>query len=195
MLLPGFTDSHVHFLDSGIRLLSVKLRQCTSKEAFTEALKEHIKTREAGSWIVGGDWDHHMWGGQLPDKTWVDAVSPQHPVWVNRMDGHMYLANSVAMEMAGVHAGTPEVEGGEIVRFSDGSPTGVFKDNATNLITKIIPPITMEDAEAALEAAMSYVAERGVTKVLFSLLNGMTLIKQDLWIKTWGIVVSDQTLG
>ena len=80
---------------------------------FTEKkiVKLYLINSQAGSWVLGGDWDHHMWGGQLPDKTWLDSVSPDNPVWLNRMDGHMYLANSVAMKLAGIDSNTPEIEG------------------------------------------------------------------------------------
>ena len=111
MLSPGFTDCHVHFLDAGTRLLSVKLRQCTSKPEILSALKEHIKTRKPGEWVRGGDWDHQNWGNILPDHTYLDEASPNNPVWVNRLDGHMYLANSVAMKLAGVDKNTKDVEG------------------------------------------------------------------------------------
>ena len=165
MLLPGFTDCHVHFLDSGIRLLSVKLRHCKNKVEFMDTMRAHMVDQPRGKWILGGDWDHQQWGGVLPDKTWIDEVSPNNPVWLNRSDGHMYLANSVALEMAGVNINTPDVEGGTVVRFENGEPTGVLKDNATNLVSRVIPRRTEEDERQALEAAMAYVAERGVTKV------------------------------
>lgn len=125
MLLPGFTDCHVHFLDGGFRLLSLNLRNCKSKEEFIKTLKEYAAKRPSGSWILGGNWNHQKWNGELPDKTWIDDVTPENPIWLNRSDGHMYLANSLAMSIATVGAHTPDKEGGTIVRFENGDPTGM----------------------------------------------------------------------
>ncbi len=69
-------------------------------------------------------------GRELPRRDWIDEVTPDNPVWVYRLDGHMALANSVALELAGVDARTPDIDGGEIVRDADGLPTGLLKDNA-----------------------------------------------------------------
>ena len=128
-------------------------------------MRAHMRIQPPGKWILGGDWDHQQWSGHLPDKTWIDEVSLENPVWLNRSDGHMYLANSMALQMAGVCQDTPDVEGGTIVQFENGERTGILKDNATNLVLKVIPRRTEEEEREALETAMSYVAERGVTKV------------------------------
>ena len=90
MLIPGFTDSHCHFLDGGYRLLSVQLRHCKSEEQFKRTLSEFVKGVAPGEWVIGGDWDHQLWGGVLPTRKWIDDVSPRNPVWLNRLDGHMY---------------------------------------------------------------------------------------------------------
>ena len=119
----------------------------------------------AGTWISGGDWDHSLWGGELPARDWIDAVTPNHPVWVNRLDGHMALANGAALKAAGITRGTPDVTGGEIVRRAGGEPTGLLKDNAMALVDKVVPPPTDEMRDRALRAAMSYVARQGVTTV------------------------------
>src|SRR5690606_8015164 len=97
-------------------------------------------TVPAGTWITGGDWDHEHWGGQLPTREWIDAATPNHPVWINRLDGHMALANSVALAAAGLDARTSSVDGGEIVRDRAGQPTGVLKDNAMALVDRVVPP-------------------------------------------------------
>ena len=165
MLLPGFTDCHCHFLDGGLRLLSVQLRDAKSREQFTDRVARMASELSPGTWITGGDWDHQQWGGTLPEKSWIDAVTPNHPVWLNRMDGHMSLANSLALKIAGVNRQTSEVAGGEIVRESDGTPTGVLKDSAQNLVTAMLPKRSTEQNRRALKAAMSYVAARGITQV------------------------------
>src|ERR1051325_6890370 len=115
--------------DGGLRLLSVKLRDAKTREQFVERVAQASSRLPSGTWITGGDWDHQQWGGKLPHKSWIDAVTPSHPVWLNRMDGHMSLANSLALKIAGVSRSTPEVPGGEIVRDKDGTPAGVLKDS------------------------------------------------------------------
>jgi predicted amidohydrolase YtcJ len=165
MLVPGFIDSHVHFLEGGHNLLSVKLRDARTKEEFISRIAAFAATLPKGAWITGGDWDHQNWGGELPTKDWIDAVTQDHPVWINRLDGHMKLANSRALAAAGITKSTPEVSGGAIVRDPSGEPTGILKDNAMALIDKVQPPPSAAMEDRALEAAMQYVAERGVTSV------------------------------
>ena len=118
-----------------------------------------------GTWITGGDWDHTLWGGELPRRDWIDAVTPNHPVWVNRLDGHMALANSAALRAAGVTRGVTDVAGGEIVRDRNRDPTGVLKDNAMDLVAAKVPPPGDALKDRALDAAMRHVAAQGVTTV------------------------------
>ncbi|MEJ7813099.1 MAG: amidohydrolase family protein, partial [Gemmatimonadaceae bacterium] len=128
MLVPGFIDSHVHFVDGGFRLASVQLRDARTPAEFIARIKAFAATVPAGTWIQGGDWDHENWGGELPRRDWIDSVTPNNPVWVNRLDGHMALANAAALAAGKVTAATPEVAGGTIVRGAGGQPTGVLKD-------------------------------------------------------------------
>ncbi|HEY0972657.1 MAG TPA: amidohydrolase [Gemmatimonadales bacterium] len=165
MVTPGFIDSHVHFVDGGFRLSSVQLRDAATPAEFARRIREFAATVPAGSWIMGGDWDHELWGGELPTRAWIDSVTPDHPVWVNRLDGHMALANSAALRAAGVTAATAEVEGGTIVRDAAGEPTGVLKDNAMDLVWRVVPAAPAELEDRALDAAMSHVAAQGVTSV------------------------------
>ncbi len=164
-LVPGFIDTHVHFLEGGSRLASVQLRDAATREAFAERIGAFAKTVPAGTWITGGDWDHQLWGGELPRRDWIDAVTPDHPVWVNRLDGHMALANSAALRATGVTAGVTDVSGGEIVRDARGELTGLLKDNAMDLVGARMPPPTNDMQDRALGAAMQYVGEQGVTTV------------------------------
>lgn len=165
MLVPGFIDSHVHLLAGGSALASVQLRDATTPEAFTERIAEFAETLQPGEWILGGAWDHTLWGGELPHRQWIDAVTPDHPVWILRLDGHMGLANSLALEEAGVTADTPEVEGGTIVRDASGRPTGVLKDNAMRLLFAAVPEPSEAQLDRFLDAAMTYMASNGVTTV------------------------------
>ena len=164
-LVPGFIDSHVHFLDGGFRLASVQLRDARTRDDFVARIKAFAATVPSGTWITGGDWDHTLWGGELPSRDWIDAVTPAHPVWINRLDGHMALANSAALRAAGVADGVPDVAGGEIVRDARRRPTGVLKDNAMDLVGAKVPPPAAVMSDRALDAAMQYVATQGVTAV------------------------------
>jgi predicted amidohydrolase YtcJ len=165
LVVPGFVDAHVHFLDGGFRLASVQLRDAKTPEEFTRRIAEYARTAPAGTWILGGDWDHQNWGGELPHRAWIDSAAPDHPVWVNRLDGHMALASSLALERASITRDTRDVEGGSIERDGNGEPTGVLKDNAMDLVNRVVPPPDLETSLRALRAAMSYVAQRGVTSV------------------------------
>ena len=161
---PGFIDSHVHFLQGGLNLTSVQLRDASTPEEFVSRIGEFARTLKPGTWILGGDWDGKGWE-KLPERGWIDSVTPDNPVFVSRLDGHMGLANSLAMKMAGVDRKVKEITGGTIVRDGSGNLTGVFKDNAMDLIFGKIPPASTEETESALIAAMEYFASGGVTSV------------------------------
>jgi predicted amidohydrolase YtcJ len=164
-VVPGFIDAHVHFISGGFALNAVQLRDAATKEEFIRRIAAFAKTLPAGAWILSGDWDHENWGGELPTHSWIDSVTPNNPVWINRLDGHMYLANAAAMQAAHVDRNTPDVGGGAIVRDSKGDPTGIFKDNAANLVDGAVPPPSAELNDRALQTAMHYVAAQGVTTI------------------------------
>jgi len=164
-VVPGFIDSHIHFLSGGLGLSSVQLRDARSPAEFTRRIGEFARGVAEGTWIRNGDWDHELWGGELPRRDWIDRETPNHPVWVRRLDGHMALANSAALRAAGVTRETPDVDGGTIVRDATGEPTGVLKDNAQLLIDRAAPPYSDRELDGALDAAMRFVAAQGVTAV------------------------------
>jgi predicted amidohydrolase YtcJ len=165
MVTPGFIDSHVHFVTGGFRLSSVQLRDAKTPEEFVRRIKDFAASVPAGTWITGGDWDHEQWGGRLPERSWLDSVTPNHPVWVNRLDGHMALANGAALKAANVTSATRDVDGGAIVRGAGGEPTGILKDNAQGIVERVVPapPEVLQDR--ALDTAMTYVASNGVTSI------------------------------
>ncbi len=165
LIVPGFTDAHVHFLQGGSSLASVQLRDARTREEFVARIEAFAATVPAGTWITGGNWDHSLWGGELPTREWIDAVTPDHPVWINRLDGHMSLANSVALKLAGVTRATKDIAGGEIVRDRKGEPTGVLKDNAMAPVDAVVPEPSAQMQDRSLRAAMKYVNEQGVTTV------------------------------
>jgi predicted amidohydrolase YtcJ len=166
LLLPGFNDAHVHFVDGGAQLDQVQLSDATSEQEFANRIAAQVKKTGKGEWILGGDWDETRWSpAELPTHSSIDSVSPDTPVFINRHDGHMALANSLAMKLAGVTAKTPDIPGGVIVRDADGNPTGIFKDAAMQYIRKVIPPMTREQRIRAIKRAMDYAASVGVTSV------------------------------
>jgi predicted amidohydrolase YtcJ len=165
MLVPGLIDSHVHLLDGGFALSSVQLRDAKTKEEFIRRIADFARTVPAGTWILNGDWDHTSWGGELPERGWIDSVTPGNPVWINRLDGHMNLANTLALRAAKITKETRNVDGGTIVRDAAGEPTGILKDNAMELMGGAVPEPSLAMSLRALDSAMTYVAERGVTSV------------------------------
>ena len=166
LVVPGMIDAHIHLIDGGLHLTSVQLRDADSREEFVKRIGHFAKAqRRQDAWIIGGDWDHTVWGGELPDRAWIDAVTPDTPVWISRLDGHMALANSAAMRAAGISDDVKDVAGGEIVRDANGRPTGLFKDNAMSLIDQAAPPTSLADRLAAAVAAMDYLNAQGVTAV------------------------------
>ncbi|MDP3772856.1 MAG: amidohydrolase [Gemmatimonadales bacterium] len=167
LVTPGFGDSHTHFISGGFQLASVDLRDADTPREFIRRIAAFARRQPPGRWVLGGDWDHERWAGSpLPRREWIDSVTPDNPVFVNRLDGHMALANSAAMRLAGVTRATRDVSGGQIVRDPrTGEPAGVFKDNAQGLIGHAIPDPSAEEMDTALALAMRHGAEHGVTNV------------------------------
>jgi predicted amidohydrolase YtcJ len=166
MVTPGFADGHVHLLDGGFQLASLDLREADSPAEFISQVKAYAGRIRPGQWITGGNWDHERWvGSPLPDRSWIDSVTPNTPLFVDRLDGHMALANSAALKIAGVTRATPEVPGGRIVRHGDGEPTGLLKDEAMNLVFPLIPLSSAVDHDSAIARALAHAASNGVTAV------------------------------
>lgn len=165
-ILPGFNDAHVHFMETGSQLSSVDLRSAKTPAEFVQRIMEFAAKLPKGRWILGGQWDHENWTpNDLPTAAMIDAATPDNPVWVNRLDGHMALANSLAMKMAGVTKDTKDVDGGMVVRSADGSPTGVFKDAAMGYVESKVPEPSFEQRLEAAQAASEHAASLGVTSV------------------------------
>jgi predicted amidohydrolase YtcJ len=156
----------VHFLGGGGTLIGVPLGDANSQAEFKERVGKFAKTLPKGVWLRNGNWDHQRWSpAALPTHQLIDDVSGDHPALLWRLDGHMALANGLALKLAGVDKNTKDVPGGEIERDKDGNPTGILKDAATELVEKVMPPLTAEEKDLAMEAALKEAASHGVTSV------------------------------
>jgi len=166
LLLPGFNDAHVHFVSGGKQLDSIQLNDASSPEEFARRIGDRAKVTPKGEWILGGNWDETKWNpSNMPTRDLIDALTPDTPVFVSRYDGHMGLANSLALRLAGITAHTPDPPGGTVVRDAHRNPTGALKDAATDYIYKVIPPLTHDQRLKIVKRALAYAASVGVTSV------------------------------
>jgi predicted amidohydrolase YtcJ len=166
LILPGFIDNHTHFMSGGFQLQSVDLRYAKNEREFSELIRQRAE-KYPGRWITRGDWDHDNWpGGNLPTKKLVDPYTPKTPVFVNRYDGHMALANSYVLKLAGITKDTPDPPGGTIVKDpTTGEPTGVLKDEAMGLVWRHVPSPTEEEMIEAARLALAEARRLGVTSI------------------------------
>jgi predicted amidohydrolase YtcJ len=166
LVLPGFNDAHVHFVSGGMQLDNVQLKDATSAQEFARLIGERAKVTPKGEWILGGNWDETKWTPpNIPTKQLIDALTPDNPVFVTRYDGHMGVANSVALRLAGITAQTQDSPGGTIVRDAQGNPTGALKDAAAELMYKAIPELKHDQRVRIVKRAMAHAASLGVTSV------------------------------
>lgn len=166
LMLPGFIDNHTHFTHGGFYLLGIDLRPAKSTQEFKQLIKEYVNQHE-GKWVTGGYWDHEQWEiNNLPTKEMIDDFSPNTPIFISRFDGHMALANSYALKLAGITKDTPSPEGGLIVKDKKtGEPTGILKDLAKDLIDSIIPEPSLEEYKQATLRALQEARENGITSI------------------------------
>lgn len=166
LLLPGFIDNHTHFMGGGFQLQSVDLRFATTQEEFARRIRDRA-AEKPGAWITGGDWDHDNWpGGRVPTKELIDRETPTTPVFVSRYDGHMALANSHVLALAGITKETPDPAGGTIVRDpATGEPTGLLKDEAMSLVYRHIPDPTEPQMLEAARLGLAEARRHGVTSI------------------------------
>ena len=164
LVMPGFADGHTHFVDGGFQLASVNLRNASTPQEFIRRIKDYAAHLKPGEWVLGGDWDHTLWrGAPLPHHEWIDSVTPNNPVYVGRLDGHMALANAAAMRAAKITRVTQAPVGGEIPRDARGDPIGIFKDNAEDLIDAAVPTPSAQQEDSAVARALAHAASLGVT--------------------------------
>lgn len=166
LIVPGFNDAHVHLIRGAEALVGVDLRAAKDEADMSRRLADHARTWPRDRWIRGGYWDHEHWPSRsLPTRDHIDAATPDHPVFIERLDGHMALANSLALRLAGLEESTEEPAGGTIVRDAAGRPTGLLKDTAMSLVLRAIPSDSPEQLLDKVRAALKHAASLGVTTI------------------------------
>ena len=163
-LLPGLIDAHGHVSDLGYSLLSVDIRGLASAQESAEFVANYAAQHPTLTWIKGRGWNQVLWPDQaFPTAAILDSQISDRPVWLERIDGHGGWANSAALRLAGIDKDTVAPEGGEIIRDAEGNPSGVLIDNASSLITSIIPKPNDADITLALDTASKHLLSLGVT--------------------------------
>lgn len=166
LLLPGFIDNHTHFTSGGFYLLGVDLRPADSVDEFRRILRDYVRTHNK-QWVTGGNWDHEKWETKAePVKEMIDEFSADTPIAVSRLDGHMLLANSLALKLAGITKDTPSPDGGLIVKDpKSNEPVGILKDKAMDLVKSVIQQPTTDQHEKAVLAGLAEAKKNGITGV------------------------------
>jgi predicted amidohydrolase YtcJ len=162
---PGLVDCHTHFTIGSLALSQPSLRDAATPDEFVARVAQAARALPKGEWLEGGNWDQDRWGGTLPTRQWIDAVTPDTPVAVIRYDLHMILCNSLALKLAGIDRNTPDVPGGVIVRDARGEPTGIVKDAAKDLVLRAIGQPGAARLDAAVRAGIAHGLSKGVTEV------------------------------
>jgi predicted amidohydrolase YtcJ len=166
LVLPGFGDAHVHFMEGSLTLLGVKLDDAKTIADIQKNVKEYAATHPGDGWIEGMGWHYDAFGeSAMPDKKYLDEVVSDRPVFLSCFDGHTTWANSKALQLAGVDRNTPDPPNGKIVRDAEGNPTGALKEAASRLVRKVVPQPTREERMKALRAGLAEARSKGVTRI------------------------------
>jgi predicted amidohydrolase YtcJ len=165
-VMPGFNDAHAHLAAGGAERLNVNLTGAKSLEEFRARIRAKVETAKPGDWILGGGWDENLWPVKVLPTRWdVDEVSAGHPVFLERVDGHIAVANTQALKLASVTIASRDPRGGKIDRDSNSRPNGILRERAREAVTNVIPPPTHDRRREAMEAALAEAAQWGVTSV------------------------------
>eukprot|EP00759_Apiculatamorpha_spiralis_P048451 PhF_6_TR4364/c0_g1_i1/m.5893 len=164
MVCPGFTDTHMHLLDAGRRRARISFRGVTTKSQFVSLLADAAKSLPEGAWILGGDWDQKQIEEGWPVREWMDGVTPKHPVYLPRFDGHSAVANTLALTLCGISETTPDPVGGAYERDpSTGLMNGILRECAMGEVARKIPKSSKEMLKVYLKHAVDHLLENGVT--------------------------------
>lgn len=165
-VMPGFNDAHMHLVEAGFRKLTVDLTGVRSIEEFRQRIRERLDSAAPTEWITGFGWDETLWPvKELPTRWDIDEVTTEHPVFLKRVDGHVAVANTLALHIAHVTEATKDPEGGQIGRDATQQPNGILRETAQSLVASVIPPPTAEARRKAIEVALQDIASSGVTSV------------------------------
>jgi predicted amidohydrolase YtcJ len=163
-VMPGFNDAHVHLANAGFQRLSVDLAGVKSLAEFRDRIRAHVQSAAPNEWIVGGGWDQTLWPvKELPNRADIDEVARDHPVYLERVDGHIAVANTRALQLANITGATKDPAGGKIDRDSTSQATGIVRETARQAITAVIPKPGHDRRRQALEAALQDLARSGIT--------------------------------
>jgi predicted amidohydrolase YtcJ len=163
-VMPGFNDAHLHLADAGMQKLSVDLTGVKTLEEFRARVQAKAEKAKPGEWILGGGWDETRWPvPTLPSRWDLDQVSDGHPVFLDRVDGHLAVANTRALQLASVTLASRDPEGGKIDRDANGQPTGILREGAQQAVRAAIPAMTHDERKLGIEVALADLAEHGVT--------------------------------
>jgi predicted amidohydrolase YtcJ len=163
-VMPGFNDAHMHLADAGLQKLNVDLVGVKTLDEFRERVRARIQKAAPGEWILGGGWDETMWPVKAMPSRWdLDEVSGDHPVFLDRVDGHLAVANTRALQLASVSLASRDPQGGHIDRNESGEPTGILRDTAQHAVRVVVPEPTLEKRRKGIEVALADLAEHGIT--------------------------------
>jgi predicted amidohydrolase YtcJ len=165
-VMPGLNDAHLHLGGAGQTKLNVDLTGASSLDEMLQRIQVKAKESPAGHWLTGGGWDHTLWANKtLPTRQDLDKVTGDHPALLERIDGHIAVANSAALIAAGITGTSKSPQGGAIDLDASGNPTGILRDTEMEAVEKIIPPPTHDDRRRGLELAIEDALSHGLTSV------------------------------
>ena len=163
-VMPGFNDAHMHLASAGLEKMNVNLVGVKTLDEFRDRIHAKVEKAEPGDWIVGGGWDETLWPVKVPPTRWdVDEVSGDHPVFLTRVDGHIAVANTRALQLASITVASRDPEGGKIDRDEAGTPNGILRETAQEVVRAVIPKPTHEKRRQAIELALADLASHGIT--------------------------------
>ena len=163
-VMPGFNDAHMHLASAGLEKMNVNLVGVKTLDEFRERIRAQVEKAAPGEWIVGGGWDETLWPVKVLPTRWdLDEVSQSHPVFLMRVDEHMAVANTRALQLASVTVASRDPERGKIDRDDSGTPNGILREKAQELVQAVIPKPTHEKRRQAIELALADLASHGIT--------------------------------